>query len=130
MNPRVNHPDDIQVIQQELDFILPSEHKVLGYHTDKGFMIAALTKYTLNSDVEVSGMAKGKWFHPDIYADLFNYIFKTLRCKRASFIVEKDNHKCIQLLEKGGCVRECELRGIDRYLYSMLPVDYYGKKSK
>lgn len=134
MTPRVNQPTDIVRIQQALPYLtLPkdqNEFKVLGYYTNSdSYMIAAITDYN-GISCEVSGMAKGKWFHPSIYADLFGYIFKTLNCKRINFVVDIDNHKCINLLEKGGCVRECKLRGIDRYLYSMTLEDYrkhYGQ---
>lgn len=131
IKPRVNEPTDIIRIQEALPYLtLPpnqDEYKVLGYYTDKdSYMIAAITDYN-GISCEVSGMAKGKWFHTSVYDDLFGYIFKTLQCKRINFVVDKDNYKCIALLEKGGCVRECELRGIDRYLYSMTPEDYYGQ---
>lgn len=126
---KVNDANDIITIQKALpELVLSTEgnYKVLGYHNKDGYMIAAITDYN-GISCEVSGMAKGKWFHPDVYADLFNYIFKTLECKRINFVVDKDNHKCIALLEKGGCVRECGLRGVDKYLYSMIPRDFYGK---
>lgn len=123
---RVNHPDDIQEITTELKTNLGHDFQVFRYQLEAGYMIAALTGYD-GQNVEVSGMAKGKWFHPDIYANLFDHIFRTNECKRATFIVDKDNHKCINLLEKGGCVFECELRGIGRLLYSMTPEDFYGK---
>ncbi len=126
---RVDNPDDIILIQQALpDLNLPEVGKyiVIGYHNENGYMIAAITDYN-GISCEVSGMAKGKWFHTSIYAHLFGHIFKTLKCKRVNFIVDKDNHRCINLLEKAGCVRECELRGVDRYLYSMTPEDFYGK---
>lgn len=130
MNPRVNHADDIEAICTVLPYLTlsnnPDFYKVFGYHTEQGYMIAAITDWN-GISCEVSGTAKGKWFHTSIYAHLFGYIFKTLECKRINFVVDTDNEKCIELLEKGGCVRECKLRGIDRYLYSMIPEDYYGK---
>ena len=130
MSPLVNDPNDIIAIQKALPYlVLPDDqslYRVLGYHSKDGYMIAAITDYN-GISCEVSGMAKGKWFHTSIYADLFGYIFKTLECKRINFVVDTDNHKCIELLEKGGCVRECKLRGIDRYLYSMIPEDFYGQ---
>lgn len=101
---------------------------VIGYHNKDGFVVAAITDYN-GISCEVSGMAKGKWFHTSIYAHLFGYIFKTLKCKRINFVVDTSNQKCIELLEKAGCVRECKLRGVDRYLYSMTPEDFYGKAS-
>ena len=128
---RVDDIEDINSIQTALPYFeLPDNQtfsKVLGYHHDKGYLIAAITDYN-GVSCEVSGMAKDKWFHISIYADLFGYIFKTLKCKRINFVVDTDNEKCIKLLEKGGCVRECKLRGIDRYLYSMIPEDFYGKE--
>ena len=127
----VDDPYDIEDIQKALPYlVLPNDQslfKVLGYHSQDGYMIAAITDYN-GTSCEVSGMAKGKWFHTSIYADLFGYIFKTLGCKRINFVVDTDNQKCIDLLEKGGCVRECKLRGIDRYLYSMIPEDFYGQE--
>lgn len=129
---RVNHPADIAAIQQALPYLrLPDEDKyiVIGYHNKDGYMIAAITDFN-GISCEVSGMAKGKWFHTSIYAHLFGHIFNKLKCKRINFVVDKDNHKCISLLEKGGCVRECELRGVDRYLYSMTPEDFYGQAVK
>ena len=133
IKPRINHPDDIRAVVDAIPHFKlpdnPNEYKVLGYHTQDGYMVAAITDYN-GVSCEVSGMAKGKWFHTSIYADLFGYIFKTLGCKRINFVVDTDNEKCIKLLEKGGCVRECKLRGIPRYLYSMIPEDFYGKTSK
>lgn len=129
---RVNDVNDILAINKalpELKLTARHDFKVLGYHNEDGYMVAAITDYN-GISCEISGMAKGKWFHPDVYADLFNYTFQTLECKRINFVVDKTNYKCIALLEKGGCVRECELRGVDKYLYSLTPEDFYGQASK
>lgn len=125
---KLNDPQDVAEIQQELpDFVVDGDYVAFGYHKlDKsGYMIAVITDHN-GVSCEVSGMAKGKWFHTSIYADLFGFIFNDLGCQRINFVVDKDNHQCINLLEKGGCVRECSLRGTDRYLYSMIPEDFYG----
>lgn len=127
INKFVNRAEDMADIENTLpDFVLDGA-TVLSYHKEdnSGYLIAAITDHN-GVSCEVSGMASGKWFHTSIYADLFGFIFETLKCKRINFVVDKDNHKCIALLEKGGCVRECELRGVDRYLYSMIPEDFYN----
>ncbi len=133
MTPRLNHTDDIKAICKALPYFElpdnPDHCYVYGYHgynQPDGYMVAAITDYN-GTSCEVSGMAQGKWFHTSIYAHLFGYIFKTLKCKRINFVVDTDNTKCIELLEKGGCVRECKLRGVNRYLYSMIPEDFYGQ---
>lgn len=119
---RIDDPRDVIEISKTLDTEFKGEFKTIGYHNPDGYMIAVITDLTKLS-CEVSGMAKGKWFHPDIYADLFGYIFNTLGVKRINYVVEKDNHKCINLLERGGAVRECGLRGVNKYLYSMIKKD-------
>jgi len=125
MDTKIDNPDDIAEISKTLDNDFTGEFKTIGYHMPKGKMIAVITDLTAHS-CEVSGMATGKWFHTDIYADLFNYIFNILGCSRITYVVDKDNYKCINLLERGGAVKECELRGVDRYLYSMIREDIYG----
>lgn len=128
---RINDSVDVARIQKALPNFRPDDGVTFGYHKidGSGYMIATITDHN-GVSCEVSGTATGKWFHTSIYADLFGFIFKTLECKRINFVVDTDNHKCIELLEKGGCVRECKLRGIDRYLYSMIPEDFYGKAIK
>ena len=121
----VDNPDDIDEIQAKLGVEFKGEFKTIGYHMPKGKLIVVITDLTAHS-CEVSGMATGKWFHTDIYADLFNYIFNVLGCSRITYVVDVDNHKCINLLERGGAVRECKLRGVERYLYSMIREDIYG----
>lgn len=132
---RINEPTDIIRIQQALPhLVLPKDqdlYRVLGYYKPdgSGYLIAAITDYN-GISCEVSGMATGKWFHTSIYPDLFSYIFDKNGCKRINFIVDDDNHKCINLLERGGCVFECKLRGTNRLLYSMTDEDYrkhYGQ---
>lgn len=130
INKRVQHEDDIKTLREVLpNFVNVIDMVVFGYHKEdgSGYMIAAITDHN-GVSCEVSCMAKGKWFHTSIYDDLFGFIFQSLKVRRINFVVDTDNHKSIALLEKCGCVQECKLRGINRYLYSMIPEDFYGHR--
>lgn len=120
---RENHKDDIRIVENELETNLPDNSHLISYINDKGYLMVVFTNYTLNTDVEIFGVASGKWFHPDIYQHIFYHCFNTLGCKRVTLKVENDNHKCINLIEKGGAVLECKLRGLNILLYSLLPSD-------
>lgn len=123
IHDRYNNADDKRILSNELDTEIKDGDYIIGYHNDDGYLIVCFTNYTLNTDVEIYGHGSGKWFHPEIYNHIFTHCFKTLGCLRVTLKVEADNHKCIELLKKGGAVKECELRGLNVHLYSLLPKD-------
>ena len=124
-----NVKEDLKKIEKVLGQELATPVYTIGYHCNDGEFLVALTNYTPDVDIEGSCIAEGKWFDLDIYKHLFACVFDALKCKRFTFKISKDNKQSIKLAELAGCVLECELRGIDMLLYSIIPSEckYYGR---
>ena len=126
----INVQKDKDLIEKVLSEKMPDPCYTIGYTNPDGYFLTAFTNYTRNTDIEGTCVASGKWFDIGIYKHLFTWVFGTLKCKRFTFRIQRDNHKCIELAKKAGCVQECELRGTDMLLYSILPEEckYYVRR--
>ena len=130
INITINEQNDRDLIEKVLGEVMPDPCYTIGYTNPDGHFLVALTNYTRNIDIEGTCIAEGKWFDLGIYKHLFTWVFGTLKCKRFTFRIQKDNEKCIQLAMMAGCVKECELRGTDMLLFSIIPEEckYYVRR--
>jgi hypothetical protein len=105
---------------------ITDQTNVIGYPNDHGLMIVGLDNYS-GVNIFLSVVGFGQWAKRSTLSHFFSYVFDDLGCKRASATVHPDNHKSVKMLTRLGFVKECELRGVDEHLYSLLPTDckYY-----
>lgn len=119
-----NNPEHRELLEKTVG--ITELTNVISYPTYKGLMIAGIDNYSgVNVFLTVVGF--GQWATRPILSHFFTYIFKELGCLRASATVHPDNKKSVKMLNRLGFVKECELRGVNEHLYSLLPEDckYY-----
>lgn len=102
--------------------------KIFTFMNPNGLGFIAYDNLT-NLSVDISAAGVGTWLTRGLLRHIFSYAFDTEQVKRINAYVEIDNTASQRMIERIGFIRECQLRGTDIYLYSLLPTDtkYYEK---
>lgn len=123
-----DRPEDRSWLERALGGKFTNNCKVLSYFSTNGVGFIAYDNITdISADISASGT--GHWLSRSLLQHIFQYAFDVLKVKRINAYVQPDNKKSINLVTRLGFINECLLRGVDVYLFSLLPTDsrYYEK---
>lgn len=117
---REKDKEDLKLLEKILKTKLPESNNVWGCFSVNGFALIGYVNYYDSTDIELFVYGSGQWLTKQLLNKVFTYVFGQLKCKRCTLKMLKNNQKAINLAERLGFIKECELRGINTFLYSML----------
>lgn len=100
---------------------------VLSYSKQGSLGIVAFDNTTEHStNIYLAGV--GPWVSRAVLNNFLTFAFDTLSVKRIVAYIDPDNEKSIKFATQLGFVKECTLRGLGLYQYSLTKQDskYYG----
>ena len=122
---------DKQCLERTLKGRFTSKSRSIGYHKPDSLGLVVYDNITsLSAEIYLGGV--GNWVTRSIINHFLKFAFDTLKVKRIVAHIDPSNEKSIKFAKGLGFVKECTLRGIGVYQYSLLKEDtrYYGIYSR
>lgn len=118
---------DRECLERTLHGKFTTNVRTISYRKGQGLSIVAFDNITpLCADIYLAGV--GDWCSRTVISHFLHFAFDTLKVKRIVAYIDTENEKSIKFSRRLGFKRECTLRGLNVYQYSLLKKDskYYG----